>query len=248
MNIIIDKLFSEPYVESGIKQNEKFSNKILLKNIINVKNFLPFVIIMIILRIFNVNNNLTILIGIIVLITTIIYNNNELNKKILFLNNIIYNGEEEPFNLESYLELDHEIVNFYYENRWYINDNLRSYRKSLKATNNLLRIKYNLNENLMIYPENLYKNAYIEYKEALNELHSSIYKMTSHRINNEIFNDNLKKLERILKKHIDEIQKKIIKCGYNKYDINIWSIINPTNIEKENDIKTKNYSPHYSFF
>ena len=115
----------------------------------------------------------------------------ETHKKVEFLNSIIYDGNEEPFENESFLELDPKIVDFYYKNRWYIDYNLTSYRKSLEASNNLLRITHNLKNNLMRDPEQLYENAYIEYKEALNNLHSSIYKMISQTVNDDIFNDNL---------------------------------------------------------
>ncbi len=146
------------------------------------------------------------------------------------------------------MEYDHKLIDFYYKNRWYTDFNLTAYRKSLEATNNLLRYTYNLSQNLMRNPEQLYRNAYEEYKEALNNLHSSIYKMVSHSVENDVFNDNLTTLKALLRKHIVDIQRNVIKCGYNLYNINIWSIINPSNIECEDDTKTKNYSPNYSFF
>ena len=72
--------------------------------------------------------------------------------------------------------------------------------------------------------------------------------MISHKVNNDVFNDNLEILKTLLRRHIKNIQQGVIKCGYNLYNINIWSIINPTNIECKDDTKTKGYSPHYSFF
>lgn len=248
MSIIIDRLFTKPYVESGFIENEKFYNRLVQKRYINVQNFIPAIIIMIFLRILNFNNQYVFFIALGVLLYTMKTNVEENQKKIKFLNNIMFNDYEEPFETKSYLEYDQKLIDFYYDNRWYIDYNLSSYRKSLESTNNLLRITYNLNENLMREPEQLYRNAYMEYKKALNNLHSSIYKMISQQVNNDIFNDNLIILKKLLRKHIEELQKRVIKCGYNLYDINIWSIINPSNIELENDIKTKGYSQHYSFF
>lgn len=248
MSVIIDKLFTQPKVYSGFRQNEDFYNKLKREQYINVKNILPSVILMIILRMLNISTVYVILGAISIYIYVTYHNIKKNHKKLKLLNSIIFNDCEEPFETESYLELDQNLIDFYYKNRWYIDYNLTSYRKSLEATNNLLRIAYNLKYNLMREPEQLYRNAYMEYKEALNNLHSSIYKMISHKVNDDIFNDNLNTLKKLLRKHIINIQKSVIKCGYNLYGINIWSIINPTNIEYEDDTKTKNYSPHYSFF
>jgi len=248
MSIIIDKLFPEQEVYSGFKNDENFNKKHNIKKYINVENFFPSIILMVILRLLNISTNIVILSAIIIYFYITNTNINENKKKIDFLNSIIYNGNEEPFETKSYLDLDKNIVNFYYNNKWYIDYNLSAYRKSLECTNNLLEIVYNLRNNLMKDPEQLYENAYIEYKDALNNLHSSIYKMISQTINNDIFNDNLLILKNLLKKHIDDIQKYVIKCGYNKYSINIYSIINPTNLECKNDMNTKTYSSNYSFF
>lgn len=248
MSIIIDRLFTEPKVYNGFQNNEQFYKNYTIKKYINVSNFFPAIISMIILRLFNTPTYIVITIALIVYLYTTYINIMETHKKVEFLNSIIYDGNEEPFENESFLELDPKIVDFYYKNRWYIDYNLTSYRKSLEASNNLLRITHNLKNNLMRDPEQLYENAYIEYKEALNNLHSSIYKMISQTVNDDIFNDNLTILKTLLHKHIFELQKYVIKCGYNKYNINISSIINPTNIEYKDDTKTKTYSPHYSFF
>lgn len=242
MAIILEKLFGEPKVKSGFNSSEK------MKKYVNVKNFFPVVVIMIILRLLMMPT-IVVIIG--TLITYIYITNNnikESDSKLSLLNNIIFENHEYPFEMRSYLEYDSEIVNFYYDNRWYIDYNLTAYRKSLQSVNNLLKIEYNLRENLMKYPEQLYQNAYVEYKEALNNFHSSIYKMISQTVNNDIFDNNLTKLKRLLYKHIKNIQKDVIKCGYNKYNINIWSIINPSNEECKDDTKTREYSPHYSFY
>ncbi len=248
MSIIIDRLFTKPNVPSGFRQDEQFYNAMVRRRYINVRNFIPAVITMTIMRLINLPTNSVIFMGIVAYTVATYYNIQENQKKLKFLNNIIFNDYEQPFDTESYLEMDPSIIEFYYKNKWYIDYNLTAYRKSLEATNNLLRLEYNLKDNLMRQPEQLYRNAYMEYKEALNSLHSSIYKMVSHRVNDDVFNDNLTTLQKLLKEHIKNIQQDVIKCGYNLYNINIWSIINPTNIECEDDTKTKGYSPHYSFF
>lgn len=168
------------------------------------------------------------------------YYNVEYNKKIIFLNDYL--------DYTSYLNMDDKIIDFYYNNRWYIDYNLTAFRKSLQAVNKLLEVETNLIKNLMRDPEQHFQNAFIYYKEALNELHSSIYKMVSHEVNNDIFNDNLHILQGLLNKHMIHMKNIGIKCGYNKYDINIWSILDPNGIEHENDIYSKEYSSHYSFF
>lgn len=240
MSIIIDKLLIEPKVYPGYKEN-------MMNKYINIKNLFIPIIVGLIMSFLNISNIL-IFISIIILFLYISNKNiNEENRKIEFLNGIIYNKYEEPFETESYLHMDSDIVNFYYRIRYYIDENLTAYRKSLEHTNNLLRIYYNLKYNLTREPEQLFENAYLEYKEALNNLHSSIYKMISQRVNDDLFNDNLTTLKYLLSKNIKNM-KKIIKCDYNLYNLNIWSLPNPSNIECESDIKDKNYSPHYSFY
>lgn len=242
-SIILDRLFSNPEVESGF--NEGDSN---IKKYINTKNILPAIGIMFLLRVLMMSSQVVLIGGIIGYVVFVYYNLRESKKKLDLLNGILFENQEYPFQIKSYLGNDDQIINFYYKNRWYIDYNLTAYRKSLQAVNNLLKIEYNLTENLMKYPEQLYQNAYLEYKEALNNFHSSIYKMISQTVNDDIFNDNLVILKKILYQHIENIQKNVIKCGYNLYNINIWSIINPSNEECKDDTKTKNYSPHYSFF
>jgi len=248
MSIVIDRLFTQPYVRSGFTNNEKFYNRLVRERYLNAKNFFPAALTMVILRVLNVSNVFVALSGLSVYIYVTKINIEKNMEKLDLLNSLIFNKNEEPFETESYLEMDQSIIDFYYKNKWYVDYNLTAFRKSLQATNNLLRLSYNLQYNLMRDPEQLYRNAYMEYKEALNNLHSSIYKMISDQVNNDVFNDNLTTLESLLKKHIKTLQKNVIKCGYNLYDINIWSFINPKNIELEDDTKTKNYSPHYSFF
>ena len=230
MGIIIDRRFGIFPVDFGYENY----------NYISFSNIYPAIIVLIILRFLQIQNIYAILITLFILFYTI-YTNMELyKKKVIFLNDIM--------NHKSYLEMDPKIIDFYYDNRWYIDYNLSAYRKSLVSTNNFLSIMYEMKEKLMLYPEQLYRNAFIEYKEALNNLHSAIYKMTSHHINNNIFNDNLKILKKILKSHLFDLKNNVIKKNYNDFDINIWSIINPSNIELEDDTKSINYSPHYSFF
>ena len=240
MAVIIDRLLnsSGPSVDFG------YDNY----NYITFSNIYPMVITLIVLRLLQVNNVATVLISAIVLFITVYMNYESFKQKNLFLNDIMFEANFNPFDVKTYLPIDPEIIDFYYNNRWYINYNLSAYRKSLQATNNFLKIKYELTNKLLLYPEQNYRNAFIEYKEALNNLHSSIYKMTSHEMNNNIFNDNLKILKKLLKAHLNDIQKNVLKNNYNERDINIWSIVNPTNIEMENDTKAINYSPHYSFF
>lgn len=248
MSLILDKLFTEPKVYSGFEQNVDFNNKLERKKYINVKNIVPAIVAMILLRLLSLPTYI-VLLGALLTYLYFTYRNVGTNKhKLDFLNNILFTPNVQPFETKSYLEYDPKLIDFYYDNRWYINSNLTAYRKSLRAVNNLLRLEYNLEQNTMAYPEQLYENAYLHYKEALNNLHSSIYKMIAQTVNNDIFNNNLTILEKMLKKHIKNIQQSVIKCGYNLYDINIDSYINPSNEECKDDTKAPGYSPNYSFF
>lgn len=214
---------------------------------LNYHVIFPPLMVMVILKMLDFKQTMTVTLGLATYIYYVMNYYQEYNKKLKLLKNILYDGFEEPFETESFLEYDPKIIDFFYRIRYYVDDNLTSFRKSLEACNNVLRYSWNLNQNLMKYPEQLYKNAYFEYKQALNELHSVIYKLTSQEVNNDIYNDNLLELKSLLDKHMKKI-KNVIKCDYNTYDINIYSLINPSNIEMADDTKDKYYSPHFSFF
>lgn len=240
MSIIIDKLFLKPKVYPGFKEDE-------FKKYVNVKNLFIPVIVLGFFRYYDFSIFYSLLFAFIAFIYIANKNIAERQKKIDFLNSIMYSGNEQPFEVESYLGLAPELVDFYYNIQYYIDYNLTAYRKSLENTNNLLRYEYNLSQNLMKDPEQMYENGRLEYQQALNNLHSAIYKMISHRVNNDLFNDNLTTLKYLLTKHLDKM-KKVIKCGYNLYNLNIWSLPYPSNLDCASDLNDKYYSPNFSFF
>ena len=237
MSIIIDKLFFKPEIDNGI-------NKI---NYLQWDNIYPALVSLLVLRMLNLPSTVILIGGIIIFYYYSTKNAKELNEKLLFLNSILYEGNEEHFNQISFLEYEPKLIEFFYDIKYYIDDNLTAYRKSLLATNNILRYGYNLENNLMQQPEQLYTLILQEYKEALNNFQSLIYKLTSHQVNNDLFQRNMEKLKGLLDQQVEKAKLKI-KDGYNKYDINIWSLPNPNNLELANDTKDKNYSSHYSFF
>lgn len=239
-NIIIDRLFFSPKVFPGVGLDVK-------PKYIRWGIAFPVVVTLLILRSLNQSSLVILIGGVLVYFYFFSRYQNELNAKIDFLNSIIYNGNEQPFDMRSYLYLDEELVNFYYNIKYYIEDNLTAYRKSLVNVNNLLKLEFDISKNYMREPEQFYKLALMECKSALNNLHSLIYKLVSHQVNNDLFNDNLATLEKLLKKHLDKL-KGVIKCDYNLYDLNIWSLPYPSNLDLENDLKDKYYSPHYSFY
>ncbi len=161
MSIVIDRLFTQPDVRSGFADNEKFYNKLVRQRYLNIRNFFPAMVVIVFLRIFNATNLIVALSGLLVYIYYAKINIDSNKKKLDLLNDLIFNNNEEPFETESYLEMDQSIIDFYYKNRWYVDFNLTAFRKSLQATNNLLRISYNLQYNIMREPEQLYKNAYM---------------------------------------------------------------------------------------
>jgi len=237
MSIIIDKLFFKPEIDNGI-------NKI---NYLQWDNIYPALIALLVLRTLNLPSSIILIGGFITFYYYSTKNAKELNEKLSFLNSILFEDNEEPFNQISFLEYEPKLTDFFFDIKYYIDDNLTAYRKSLLATNNILRYGYNLENNLMQQPEQLYTLILQEYKEALNNFQSLIYKLTSHQVNNDLFQRNMEKLKNLLDKQLEKAKIKI-KDGYNKYDLNIWSLPNPNNLELANDIKDKNYSPHYSFF
>ena len=158
MAVIIDRLLnsSGPSVDFG------YDNY----NYITFSNIYPMVITLIVLRLLQVNNVATVLISAIVLFITVYMNYESFKQKNLFLNDIMFEANFNPFDVKTYLPIDPEIIDFYYNNRWYINYNLSAYRKSLQATNNFLKIKYELTNKLLLYPEQNYRQQQCKYDLA----------------------------------------------------------------------------------
>lgn len=231
-NIIVEKLFGESSWNESLNKNDYkigFSLNILIKTLL----------IIIILKFFLFETYIALIIGIIYYYYAYTNYINEYIDKINFLNYILENRN-------TYLHYDKNIVDFYYNNRFYIDNDLSNYRDSLKNTNLLLTNSYNIQNNIMNYPEQLFENSYIYYKEALNYLHSTIYKLTSQCKENNLYYNNLTTLKYLLDKHINIISN-IIKAKLP--NVNINSIINPSNIHLQNDIDDKYYyNPHFSFF
>lgn len=215
-------------------------------NYFTFKQFFPFFCSLIILRFLNFNSYFIFVGSLIVLFLSIYYYKNEFDKKLNFLKELFYNGNEEDFDGRSYLSMDPDIIDFYYDNRFYINDNLTSYRKSLENANNLLRLRFEIDENLMRDPEQLYRTALMEKKESLNNFHSLVYKLVSHDVNNQIFYNNLEKLKLLLDNNLNYIKFRLKR--YNNNQLTIWSIPNIDAIGDENDMKDVYYSKHFSFY
>lgn len=233
---ITSKFFSKPIVND-------FPDKY---NYFTFKQFFPFFISLILLRFLNFNSYFIFICSLFVLIISIYYYKNEFDKKLNFLKDLFYNGNEEDYDGRSYLSMDTEIIDFYYDNRFYINDNLTAYRKSLENANNLLRLRYEVDENLMREPEQLYRTALMEKRESLNNFHSLVYKLVSHDVNNQIFYNNMEKLKLLLNDNLKYIQNRLKQ--YNCNQLNIWSIPNIDAIGDENDMNDKYYSDHFSFY
>jgi hypothetical protein len=233
---ITARFYSNPIVND-------FPNKY---NYFTFKQFFPFFVSLIILRFLNFNSYFILIGSLIILFASIYYYKNEFNKKLDFLKELFYNGNEEDYDGRSYLSMDPNIIDFFYDNKFYINDNLTSYRKSLENANNLLRIRYEVDENLMREPEQLYRTSLMEKRESLNNFHSLVYKLVSHDVNNQIFYNNLERLKILLDKNINHIKYRLKQ--YNNNQINIWSIPNIDAIGDENDMDDKYYSKNFSFY
>lgn len=236
MAIIIDRLFFEP--DTWIKfAPSKWRKYLTVKNL-----FIPILIILF-LRIIGISTTFIILIAI---VSFYYFSNKNVKKqkdKVEFLSDIMYNNEEEPYGVKSYLEFAPELVNFYYKNRDYIDYNLSSYRKSLENTNNLLKLEFDMNQ-VVKYPEQLFQNGLIQYRESLNNFHSIIYKLPSDTFSNYRLDDDLKELQKLLNRRLKNMTKII--NNKNDYDLTIYSTPDP--LQLMSDLNNKFYSPNYSFF
>ena len=240
MAIILNKLLFQPKEFKVDMPTYSFSY-------FQINSFFFSVIAMILLSVFNFSSLVILIGGLAVYYYFYQKEEGEFLKKLNFLNELMYDGAEEPFDMKSYLNLNPQLMDFFYRTQYYIEDNLTAYRKALVGTNYILRQSHNFTQKLMRDPEQQYQLAFMESKNVMNEFQSLIHKIVSHQVNYDLFNDNLATLEKLLKEQM-QVMKKQITCGYNLYDLNIWSLPNPSNLEDENDMKDKYYSPNYSFY
>lgn len=240
MPIILDKLLSPPNYYQPNMPTYRF-------DIFQTRSFFGAMLAMIILRLADFSSLVILIGGLAVYYFIRQYEEREFLSKLEFLNGILYNGETEPFDIKSYLNLSPALVDFFYRTHYYIDDNLSAYRQALNGTNYFLRIGYDLEKNLMREPEYFYKNALMLSKDILNNYQSIIHKLVSSSLNYDYFNANLKELEKLLKEEMEGMKSRI-KCGYNLYDLNIWTLPEPDNLNDRDDTKDKGYSPYWSFF
>ena len=149
----------------------------------------------------------------------------------------------------SYLENDIALVDFYERLSDYSNYNLPSYRKSLLNTNNLLGIEHFVNHSdySVKSPHQYLEQAEIEYKEALNNMHSLIYSIPTTYITHYTFNNSMQKLEHLLIQHLDNI-KNLAKRQFDQCDLNIYSKPIHDYFATPNDQKDKGYSMNFSLY
>ena len=81
----------------------------------------------------------------------------------------MYDGAEEPFDMKSYLNLNPQLMDFFYRTQYYIEDNLTAYRKALVGTNYILCYLIIFPQKLMRDPEQQYQLAFMESKNVMNE-------------------------------------------------------------------------------
>jgi len=185
-------------------------------------------------------------------------NENVENEKLHFMNSLLYTDSYSEINdefyirppvYESYLDRDNQIIEFYYRLRDYANYNLPSFRKSLMNTNTLLGIE-NFVNNLDYAPKKpvqYYEQAKIEYREALNNLHTLIYSIPSTRITNYTFNNSLKNLEFLLMQHLDNI-KNLAKLHFDQCEMSVNSQPIHDYTANPNDTNSKGYNMNYSMY
>lgn len=178
--------------------------------------------------------------------------------KITHLNNLLYIDSYGTINDDfiirppvygSYLENDIALVDFYERLSDYSNYNLPSYRKSLLNTNNLLGIEHFVNHSdySVKSPHQYLEQAEIEYKEALNNMHSLIYSIPTTYITHYTFNNSMQKLEHLLIQHLDNI-KNLAKRQFDQCDLNIYSKPIHDYFATPNDQKDKGYSMNFSLY
>ncbi len=229
-DIIVQRLFYGPNVQQGLYYDFP----------VKVRHFYIPVLVFIFFRILGYSTTINFIFALIAFAYVFYTHHTFRVKKREFLENLMYNDEIEPYNIQSYLNMDDELVDFFYDNKDYVDYNLNAYREALENCNNLLKMEFQIFQHA-VYPTQLLTVARQQKEKALNNLHSIIHQLPSTEVSNDTFNNNLTTLKSMLEKHIREMEKRV-----SKKDLNIFSDPDPTKLE--NDIYTKDYSKYYSFF
>lgn len=148
-----------------------------------------------------------------------------------------------------HLDKDYKITDFYYRLRDYANFNISSYKKSMFNSNNLLGLEEFVNhlDHSIKNPQQILEQAEVEFRDALNNLHSLIYSIPSTKLTNYTFNNALKKLEFLLIQHLDNI-KNLAKLKFDTCQLNCDSKPIHDYHAYNNDNKSKGYSQHFSVY
>jgi hypothetical protein len=122
---------------------------------------------------------------------------------------------------ENYLHIDPLLVEFFYQNREYSQNNLSAYRTTLLHVNLLLHIEKDLLIGVREPGESLEiaRDCYIK---AMNHFHSCIFSLTSANAENDRFTEQIQLLEKLLFKHLKNIFD-VCEDHFNKTEISISS-------------------------
>jgi hypothetical protein len=142
------------------------------------------------------------------------------------------NNTNTPITIKSYLYVNPTIIVLFYNLRDYAFYNTSVFRKCLFNVNNILllyiRMKHPLDKDKLKY--NLkynYDLAYDNYINALNNLHSMIFKIPSSKFNNIKHNNTMIKLQQILYNYLNEmklfIKEDIKQNGLNRHSMQLES-------------------------
>ena len=153
-------------------------------------------------------------------------------------------------NEKSYLYLNPNLVQLFYNLRQYSQYNISAYVNSLFHCNNIIALDYQCNLGISDIYLN-YQIAINEKNNALNEFNSVIYSLPSTIISYKKFNNSLLILHQLLNKHLLNIS--ILAKNLNKInDITINTM--PDNfydenfVIKSNDTNTQNYISTFNMY
>lgn len=273
--LIIESFFKK--INNTLNKIDNIKESPNLFTMMNIPNIELFKLIVIVIVLFIISNQLDIKLNhIFILIISIIliylllnkyYNvdyNNKYNDniKLKYLNNIMFNKNNitnitniDSINIiyndneKSYLYLNKDVLNFYYNLKKLTIFNTSNYRDSLISSNNL--IKYLIESDLTNINSYInFLNAKKEYFNALNSFQSIIYSLPNTDIQNKILNKSLILLNKILYSILNKIKKKTIDNNNKDIDINTTpeSIIKSDNYISPSDTKKESLLYSYNFF
>lgn len=139
-----------------------------------------------------------------------------------------------------FLHIDADLINLFYNLQDFEKYNTEAYRHMVKSSNNILKLEEDLRKGVLNCQEN-YEEAMKFRDHAMNHYHSFIYSLPSNEFVDNKFQNNQKRLQLLLRRHLDDMYR-LCKKQYRKTGYNMFRKPLTNNGPRKNDINSIHFS------